>query len=329
MSTICKYCQLGSAASNRIKHYKFCNKFRLYGDDIIKSYDSCTIKSLSEKYAIPLKEITKFLKSSGVKIRNVVSHKNIDEFYFDEIDTAEKAWLVGLIAADGCITNKHTFGITQSGDNGYKLISYVRNLLRVTNQIYRVETFAQPCYIIRANSQKVTASLARYNIIPNKTLIYTFPYNIPRIYYKDFIRGYLEGDGCIGIYEDKRGSKKFRASFAGTAEFLKQCKEIIPVSCQIHKTTSKINEIIWNGRYALKFCEWLFSTPDLYLSYKYNIYKDYLLHISIESPKFIKYPLLKQQAKRLYDEGHKVSFISQKIKIDSSTIYRWRGKNFQ
>ena len=54
-------------------------------------------------------------------------------------------------------------------------------------------------------SRQIREDLANYNIIPNKTFLLDFPTNLPRQYWKDFIRGYFDGDGCFSgsVIQDK------------------------------------------------------------------------------------------------------------------------------
>jgi intein-encoded DNA endonuclease-like protein len=42
--------------------------------------------------------------------------------------------------------------------------------------------------------------LAEYNIVPNKSKIFTMPLDkIPDKYIWDFVRGLMDGDGCITL----------------------------------------------------------------------------------------------------------------------------------
>ena len=46
--------------------------------------------------------------------------------------------------------------------------------------------------------------LALHGIFPRKTFINRWPNNIPNNLYKDFIRGYFDGDGTLGKYQHSK-----------------------------------------------------------------------------------------------------------------------------
>lgn len=46
-------------------------------------------------------------------------------------------------------------------------------------------------------SPRIVSDLARYGIVPGKSLTYEFPEKLPRHYIWAFLRGYFDGDGCI------------------------------------------------------------------------------------------------------------------------------------
>lgn len=46
-------------------------------------------------------------------------------------------------------------------------------------------------------SKQIKDRLSYYNIIPQKTFTFTFPKQLKKEYWRDFIRGYFDGDGSI------------------------------------------------------------------------------------------------------------------------------------
>lgn len=73
------------------------NKF-----DIIEDFkNGMMIKNLSSKYGVSQYKINEMLIKEGLKNRRV-KYKNNDT-YFDNIDTHEKAYILGFLIADGCI----------------------------------------------------------------------------------------------------------------------------------------------------------------------------------------------------------------------------------
>lgn len=75
--------------------------------DIINDYLSpLPIHKIAEKYKISQSTVSEILKRNNVEI--IGSEKfnqkyTLNEHYFDEIDNQEKAYIIGLLMADGCV----------------------------------------------------------------------------------------------------------------------------------------------------------------------------------------------------------------------------------
>lgn len=127
--------------------------------------------------------------------------------------------------------------------------------------------------------------------IENKSLTLTFP-DIDifgdKALVKHFIRGYVDGDGCIGIYNNRPF-----LSILGTYNFLNGVLEWLKVhgglvtNTKVNKCTSKGKENIFqlnfSNRKAKSALLYLYENSNVYLERKYNkylkikdIYKDVL-----------------------------------------------------
>lgn len=76
-----------------------------YSNDIINAYiNGETALSISKRYNTHDNTIRRILKNNNVEIRGnkITSRKyNVNENYFDNIDTPNKAYILGLLYADG------------------------------------------------------------------------------------------------------------------------------------------------------------------------------------------------------------------------------------
>ena len=61
-------------------------------------------------------------------------------------------------------------------------------------------------YLLRIGSHKLYDTLISLGLYPKKSLTIQFPF-VPKEYIYDFIRGYLDGDGCVHL-QKSRGIKK-------------------------------------------------------------------------------------------------------------------------
>jgi hypothetical protein len=255
---------------------------------------------------------------------NRINYVNDD--YFDVLK-GEQYWLLGLFASDGYITKKKYVGLSQSGNNGFELIKYINKILENENKVRVQKTICQPSYKLYFSSKKIGEVFEKFNIVEAKTDIYKLP-EIKEKYFNDFIRGYFEGDGSVGIYNNGKGVKYLCASFVGTKEFIKSCNNRIPIKGILRKVNEKTFELRYNGCKAVDFCEWMYSNKDLYKTYKFYIYEKYINEfyskkIIVKKEKArIKNIIKKQYMKS--PTHKKIMELSKKYNIAFQTIYKWK-----
>ncbi len=91
----------------------------------------------------------------------------IDESVLAEVGEVQ-AWLVGLLAADGCVTGDRVVSIRQSGAHGKELVQIVQALLghRAPISTHHRTNF----HGATITSKELVAFLGRFNVIPRKSL---------------------------------------------------------------------------------------------------------------------------------------------------------------
>ena len=67
-----------------------------------------SIHKIAERYQTSDRPIARILKENNIKIKknDFYQKKNCNENFFDIIDTEEKAYWLGFIYADGCISHR-------------------------------------------------------------------------------------------------------------------------------------------------------------------------------------------------------------------------------
>lgn len=120
--------------------------------------------------------------------------------YFEVIDTSEKAYWLGFIMADGCVYKGDSKGSYRLQINLRKDDCYmIKSFNEVIESNYKIKESAVeniPVVTLKINSTKMCADLMNLGVVPRKSLICRMP-NISEVFYRDFIRGYFDGDGCI------------------------------------------------------------------------------------------------------------------------------------
>lgn len=190
--------------------------------NICKDYQSnMSYKELSNKYGVSTWRVGNVLKKNNIKFR--IRKHQCNENYFEKIDEYQKAYWLGLLFSDGYVrkrkqmNGKHkqggTVGISLKNGDQYlleKLISDLDSSYTLRKQIK--DEFLS--YKLEINSVKMTDDLIKLGCVLNKSLVLTPP-KLNYKYISHFIRGYFDGDGSIGKYENR-----YKVTFLGTNDLL-------------------------------------------------------------------------------------------------------------
>ena len=244
------------------------------------------------------------------------------DHYLAEIGP-EQAWFLGLVAADGNVSDDGQFTISQSGNDGLRLIRYLAERLNFTGKIYANETGYKTSYVISFRSKPLCADLALYGILPRKSLALEFSEAIPKEYHTEFLRGYVDGDGFVGICF--LGKVHYLCvSFVGTEKFTEAARTIIPIAGSRRRLTRATNcwEMRWYGKKAIAIGHWLWSNPTLFYG-KEKAYREFL---SNHAPVFMQYAPKLEQAKLLVSQGNSIMKSAEVIDMPFQSLYRWRAK---
>jgi hypothetical protein len=190
---------------------------------------------------------------------------NLRHDLFDS-PTPEADWLAGLLAADGCVRNGgRLWQLGQSGDHGHALIESVRVLVGSANPIStHSPRGGAPAHTITITSPSMVTALAEYyGIGPRKTRTLRWP-DLAGSRAAAFLRGYVDGDGTLGVYRVSRAKAMLNVAMVGTPGFVDAALSIVPSPGRriTLRHSSAIIEARWSGRYAWRACQWLYQHGD-------------------------------------------------------------------
>ena len=240
----------------------------------ITGFNRITINSILEKNNVHKRGLEDYRKY----------HININ--YFDEIDTQNKAYVLGFLYADGNVSfNKNNICLSLHKQDKHILeqisedMEYDRPLEFRNMSKYNDKTGknTQDQYCLKIHCLHMRQSLEKWGVVPRKTHILTFPDFLREDLYRHFIRGVMDGDGCIHKRSDKYDGWS-NVDICGNKEFCEGLKEYIEKTLNIHcslifaGTTYRVT--IGGNRKAEKFLDWLYEGAELYLYRKYKIYLD-------------------------------------------------------
>lgn len=240
-----------------------------------------TITSLSQEINIDRHILMRNLKEKGFKMKGRNRRYFLNEDYFENINTENKAYWLGFIAADGCVCktrNKEESNVLAINLNirDKKHLEKFAKEIGYSGEIKTIEGrgFGENTLLARLelNSIKLCADLKKLGIVPKKSLILRPP-NIPEIFLKDWIRGYLDGDGSIVITKQDI----VNIDFCGTIEVLDFIDNFLSLTKE-HKKNKRHPESDKNnwqfcigGRMnAVKVLHKLYDNAEMYLDRKYE-----------------------------------------------------------
>lgn len=190
-----------------------------------------SIFEVSKIFNIDRQSFSSFLKEEGVWEDRRKKYK-INNNFFSEINSPTKSYLLGFIAADGCIitnSNKTLKGLDISLQKKDELFLRKINSL-MDGSPERIKEKSKS-FSLRIVSVDLARQLFSLGITPNKSLTLDLSkIEVPQQYLKDFIRGYFDGDGCF-FYKEYSYNKQCLISFTGTLESIHFIRNILMKEC--------------------------------------------------------------------------------------------------
>lgn len=271
---------------------------------VLAAYDRCkNVKQIMRETKLNRETIRQILFAHNITPVNAVlvtSRKyTIDHDAFQEINTPEKAYWIGLLAADGTIDEvKRAVRLGLKEEDLY-MIERFRDFLKSNKPIYTDrKTLNGKVFVSRrfeAISVKIVDDLARVGIFARKSFTLPMP-KIPTDLYSHFIRGYFDGDGCI-TFNNCKGYVMGEASIITSLE----CGQIITsvlkqqgINARLTTTkhTNGIDRMYivrMSGIFNMEiFCDYIYKDSTIHLNRKHEKYL-YLKELTAKSHKRGKY----------------------------------------
>lgn len=183
------------------------------------------------------------------------NRKKVNEDFF-KTWSPKMAYVLGFIYADGmiedCRHSSRTCYVSISNTD-LEILEKMRSMMSSnhpfevipakTNHILGKDYLCKPRYVFRIGNKKMYSDLVGFGLCPKKSLIIELP-EIPEQYFRFFLRGYFDGDGCIHVEKIRR---RLRIIFTcGSKKFLEQ------ISTRIHASLRGIKFGIYLNRSTYK-----------------------------------------------------------------------------
>ncbi len=244
-------------------------------------------------YGTTHKPILKVLHANGIDVeqKKFVRKYVVDEHFFENIDTPEKAYVLGIFYSDGSNNpKKGTISISmQEGDK--ELLEKINLVMKSTKPLEYIDYsnkhdfgyHYKNQYRLLCFSRILCDDLIKQGVIPNKSLKLTFPTTLDKNLVRHFIRGVYDGDGSIYRFYRNPNNQPITVTMTCTKEFCEGMQKIvyesIGVKGGIYEASCKngITKVYTlSGRNLVKkFLDWLYEGSTIHLERKYNRYLEY------------------------------------------------------
>lgn len=203
-------------------------------------------------------------------------NRRLNEHYFDTIDNENKAYLIGLLFADGNVSpsaDRETIIRLQLLNEDINLLNFFKQEIQADGSITDLHD-GTSSFSIRSNL--LAAALKQYNIIPNKTYSIEHLPQIPSEFIIPFLRGYIDGDGSLYFVST---NNSFHLSITShfisiTNEFCQLIYNLlnIPTRAETRKSTyyNNVAKFTLNGIEAYQLAKLLYTNANIYCKRKYE-----------------------------------------------------------
>ena len=254
-------------------------------NEIIKYYLSqpMTLKQVEDKFQLSHPTISKILMDIPKYTKAKLNNPNMKEHFFQNINTEENAYFLGLIISDGNIFKDNTgrqasISITLDLKDKYLLTKFKE----VVNSNTSIVHDGRGCGQIAVRSNIMAKDLEQYGVVPRKSYYTYLPQNINDKVMNHLIRGIFDGDGSIQakINYDNRFLHNF--SFCGTHKLMEDISNYCFEKLQLKQKPTiydykdrELSEIkIQNKEDMYIFGEWLYKDATIFMNRKKNIYNN-------------------------------------------------------
>lgn len=227
--------------------------------------DFQNISLIAEHFNVTRKVIERVFEENGWHVFTHLElvYKKVDQYYFYDIDTPEKAYWLGFITADGGISKKYddlTIRLNARDDQHLKKFLKCLNAKNHEVKYYNHIITGYPQCEVSICGKTFINGLVQHYIHNGKSgkEVFDLPYDHP--YIRDYIRGIWDGDGWIS---------KQHSGCCGSYNILKSIQEVFELYTNRKPTKIRFD----SGIYKFDLCgtqqlEWMYYDGCLSLDRK-------------------------------------------------------------
>ena len=271
-------------------------------ENLISFYKSRPVglECVAEKFGLCSITVSRILKRNNIPLwsKTLIYNPDLNEHFFENIDSEHKAYFVGMIIADGNVfdpvNSKHHgekwVSITLQDEDSYMLEEFRKDI--GLSSIVASDGRGSSC--VAARSDIMANYLEKYGIVPRKSFNTRFPFEIDSKFYRHVIRGIFDGDGSIhvGKYRTREGRIKNRhkMSFCGTKRLMDELVSTIMEQTKIktcphvysYKTRCLSEFRISNIEDMYEFGKWLYEDSTIFMKRKHDKFDSFVTKFNLK-----------------------------------------------
>ena len=158
-----------------------------------------SINNLSKTHNVPVSTIRSIIKNNNIIIRRAKYY--VDNTFFDNINNEYKAYVLGLLYADGY---NHKTGKVLLEMIDFEIVDKVNKILKNEKPImvrHNRRDNRKPTYRMSVDNIEISRKLIEKGCPQKKSFIIKWPSNeiVPYDLQNHFLRGYFDGDGSFSF----------------------------------------------------------------------------------------------------------------------------------
>ena len=183
--------------------------------------------------------------------------------YFKEIDASIKAYVLGMLAADGNVLPSHHRITIELSAKDQELLRLIRDELvpggAITTRCRQGREYQALAFV----SRSMIADLETFGVTAAKSCTLAWPDKLPECYARPFILGLFDGDGFITSYRRGNTLEPYVGFTGGSPQLLRKIVAVIEQQTGVHvagpwsKGSSRAYTIRVGGRKAYIVDQWL------------------------------------------------------------------------
>ena len=232
-----------------------------------KNGESCQV--IADSFKVTFHTISNILERNNIARNNKYKNINLNENYFEKIDSNDKAYFLGFMLTDGNVSlNENIIRLSLSSKDE-EILNIFKEKTGNENKICIREDEKHSERTFQLRSKKWKDDLAKYGVVPQKTFISEMPV-LSTDMMPHLIRSMIDGDGWISFNSHQIG-------FCGNEKTVNQLKEYLVKTLNVYDAkiihaSENLWQVTWASQTDIeKIGNYIYQNKDnCFLSRKYN-----------------------------------------------------------